>query len=77
MSETGYYICVLSCGCHTRTLTPTKEPFSGTFKVRCARHAHHKLPQDLKAACIPCLPEGTAWAGCPVEFGGERYENED
>lgn len=77
VSEPGYYICVMSCGCRMRTLTATADPFKGTFKVRCAQHAHHKLPQDLWKACIPCLPGGTVWAGCPVDFGGEKYEKED
>ena len=70
----GFYICDLSCGCKTRTLTPYIEPFSGTFKEKCIKHKHYNLPEDFLKIY---LPKDTIWAECPIDFGGEYYEPED
>jgi hypothetical protein len=68
---TGYQIYILSCGCKTRTLTP--EPFSGTFNVKCSAHERFKTPADIKRMY---LPDGTVYAECNVDFGGEIHEPE-
>ena len=69
----GFYICDLSCGCKTRTLTPYTEPFSGTFKIKCIKHQNYNLPEDFLKMY---LPKDTIWAECPIDFGGEYYEPE-
>ncbi len=79
MSLTVYQICALSCGCRTRTLASATpfEPFSGTFKVKCVAHARYSTPGEMQRGCLPCLPDGTVYAECPVDFGWERCEPED